>query len=58
MITNIVHIKRQLEVLKMSYASILIALILISGINCEESDNLVNCEGSLIFPPPFGYEAK
>ena len=57
MITKIVHIKHQCsEVLKMSYA--LIALILIAGINCEESDNLVNCEGSLIFPPPFGYEAK
>ena len=57
MITKIVHIKHQCsEVLKMSYA--LIVLILIAGINCEESDNLVNCEGSLIFPPPFGYEAK
>ena len=40
----------------MSYAAVVIALFFVSGIVCdeglEEGNDLVNCEGSLIFPPP------
>ena len=42
----------QVEVLKMSIATVVISLFFITGIICEEGDTLVDCEGSLIFPPP------
>ena len=38
--------------LKMSNTAVFIAMFFVSGIICEEGDNLVNCEGSLNFPPP------